>query len=102
MAYFKQKQAPEQPHEPVFRVPVQDTPEDDELYPEDPAWALTEEEEAEERRRGNYRVAAGIMDFLGVVAGAVVILLLVAMLISLINWVHADIVQSFDLWQTRM
>lgn len=99
MAYFKQTQQPAQPHEPLFHVPVT---EDDDDIGEDLIYERLLAEEAEERRRGNYRMAAGIFDFLGVVAGAVVILLLVAMLISLINWVHADIVQSFDLWQTRM
>ena len=31
-----------------------------------------------------------------------VILLLIMLLVSLINWVHADLSQSFTLWQTRM
>ena len=45
---------------------------------------------------------AGVGDFLGVIAGTVVILLLIMLLVSLINWVHADLSQSFTLWQTRM
>ena len=96
MAYFRHH-TQEQAHEPAFRAPVNpdsDAEEDANAFPED-------EEEAEERRRGYLRVAAGIGDFLGVVAGAVAILLLVAMLISLTDWVHADLVQSFDLWQLR-
>ncbi len=90
MAYFRHH-TQEQAHEPVFHAPVDP---DADAFPEDA-------QEAEERRRGYLRVAAGIGDFLGVVAGAVAILLLVAMLISLTDWVHSDLVQSFDLWQLR-
>lgn len=94
MAYFRHH-TQEKTHEPVFRAPVDpDAEADADAFPEDA-------QEAEERRRGYLRVAAGIGDFLGVVAGAVAILLLVAMLISLTDWVHSDLVQSFDLWQLR-
>lgn len=62
---------------------------------------MTEEERAL-ARRDQWKVLAGIGDFLAVVVGTVVILLLVALLVSLINWVHADITQSFTLWQTKI
>lgn len=56
----------------------------------------------EERRRDQWRVLSGVADFIGVIVGAVVVLLLIALLVSLINWVQADISQSFTLWQTKM
>lgn len=62
---------------------------------------LTEEEQAE-LRTSRWQLLAGIMDFAGVIAGTVVILLLIALLVSLLNWVHADVTQFFTLWQTKL
>ena len=70
-----------------------DVLEDDEL--------LTEEEQAA-LRRTRWRVLANLSDFIGVIAGTAVILLLIALIISLVHWVRSDITQSFTLWQTRM
>ena len=47
-------------------------------------------------------MAFGLSNFLGVILGAAAILVLLAVLISLINWVHADIVQFFSLWMDRV
>ena len=63
------------------------------------------EEDPQERRAariGRMRVAAGVMDFLGVVAGMVAILGLVALLISLVNWLMADMSQTFTVLQHRI
>lgn len=62
---------------------------------------LTEEEQAE-LRASRWQLLAGIMDFAGVIAGTAVILLLIALLVSLLNWVHADVTQFFTLWQTKL
>ena len=62
---------------------------------------LTEEEQLE-LRQSKWRMLAGIGDIFAVLASTVVILLLVALLISLITWVQADISQSFTLWQTKL
>lgn len=83
----------------VLRDEDLEQPLPEELYPVDDD--LTDEER-EELRRGRWRVLANLGDFIGVIAGAVVILLLVALLISLVNWVSSDISHSFTLWQTRM
>lgn len=115
MAYFQHKD--EQQHQRVFQdrqdddwqeepryeydpeEDWQDDPEDyDELLDED---EMTEEERAM-ARRDHWQVLAGVGDFLAVIAGTAVILILVALLVSLINWVHADITQSFTLWQTKI
>ena len=118
MAYFEhsnhQEPAPER-HRRVFQQPVVDEPEDDEqdVYDEDldadydddyeyvDPEDMTDDERAQ-MHRDRWRVLAGVGDFLAVIAGTVVILLLVMLLISLINWVHADITQSFTLWQTKL
>ena len=84
---------------PVIPAQPADAPQVyDDLYVEAPAWGQddepAEEEDAETRRERSSlraRTAAGVFDFFGVIAGAVVILLLVAVLISLVNWVVSDI-----------
>ncbi len=62
---------------------------------------LTEEEMAA-LRRSHWKVMAGLGDFLGVIVGTAVILVLVALLVSLVNWLLADMNTTFTLWQTRM
>ena len=59
-------------------------------------------EEKKMRRRGRFRVAAGVMDFLGVIGGMIVVLVLAALLISLVNWLYADILNTFTILQTRL
>ena len=113
MPYFDHDNKPQERHRRAFYQPVVDDQDEDyEDYNEDydmlPEHGDDLDEEAltdEERRlarRDRWRVLAGVGDFLGVIAGTVVILLLIALLVSLINWVHADLSQSFTLWQTRM
>lgn len=63
------------------------------------------EEDPEEREilhAGRLRVAAGVMNFLSVIAGMAVVLVLVALLISLINWLVGDISQMFAILQRRL
>ena len=51
---------------------------------------------------GRLRVAAGVADFLSVIAGMVVVLVLIALLVSLINWLVSDVGQMFALLQRRL
>ena len=69
---------------------------DDEEYDDDDY--LTEEE-LNDLRRHRFRMAAGLMDFLSVIAGAVVILLLVALLVNIVTWLQGDMDQMFTLLQ---
>lgn len=88
------------------------------VYPDDPAGGylpeegfddedlldeelLTDEERAA-LRRSHWQLVSGLADFAGVIVGTGVILLLVMLLISLLNWLHADISQTFTLWQTKL
>ena len=48
------------------------------------------------------RAAAGESDFSAVLPGPVCILALIALLVSLLNWLHADIAQNFALWQNKL
>ncbi len=54
-----------------------------------------------EDRREHFRLAAGMMDFLGVVVGVICILVLLALLFSLISWLTQDISSTFSLLRTR-
>ena len=52
------------------------------------------------RRRVNFQIFAGIYDFLGVVAGIVVIIACAVLLTALISWVIRDSRESFaSLWK---
>ena len=62
---------------------------------------LTEEEQAALRRE-RWHVLANLGNFIGVIAGTALILVLIALIITLVHWVRSDITQSFTLWQTRM
>lgn len=111
MAYFNNDPtAVEEDYQPVFQEPVEDDYDDEyddedaaaydtaELYYDD---YLTEEERLE-LKQSKWRMLSGVGDFFSVLAGTVVILLLLALLISLVTWVQADISQSFTLWQTKL
>lgn len=92
-----------EPEEDVVGIPEEES--GDQPFPEeidlDDEEFLTDEERAA-LRRNRWRVLANLGDFIGVIAGTAVILVLIALIISLVNWVQSDISQSFTLWQTRL
>ena len=47
-------------------------------------------------------MAAGVMNFLGVVLGVVCIFVLLALLFSLISWLSQDFSSTFSLIRTRL
>lgn len=72
----------------------------EEIYVDDTE--LLTEEEVAELRRNRWQTMANLWDFLGVIVGASLIVVLLALLFSLLNWLGTDIRQSFTLWQTRI
>jgi hypothetical protein len=52
-------------------------------------------EERIEQRRMRLKAMAGVLDFFGVIACAVLIVLLVALLANLYTWLVTDLTQSF-------
>jgi len=52
-------------------------------------------------KQDHFKVAAGVMNFLGVVLGVVSILVLAALLISLLSWLGQDIASTFTILRTR-
>lgn len=49
-----------------------------------------------------FRIALGMFDFISIFVGIVVILVLVAMLITLFNWLRGDLMQSALLLQSGL
>ncbi|MGN0795187.1 MAG: hypothetical protein ACI4MG_12050 [Aristaeellaceae bacterium] len=71
---------------------------DDELLDED----LLTDEERQELRRSTWQLIAGLSDVAGIILGTAAILVLIALLVSLLNWLADDISQTFTLWQHRI
>ncbi|NLG56797.1 MAG: hypothetical protein GX540_00130 [Clostridiales bacterium] len=59
------------------------------------------EEEERQERRDHLRFAAGMSDFMGVILGAVVILIMFLLILSLVNWLWRDISATFTLLNSR-
>ena len=60
----------------------------------------TEEELAEEKKH-RFRILAGVGDLTAILVGTALILVMVALLIQMINFVTADISQNFTIWTTK-
>ncbi|MBR2823322.1 MAG: hypothetical protein IKE24_06540 [Clostridia bacterium] len=69
--------------------------------PIDPEEARLQEEEARRSRQEKYVIATGLGDFVGVLLGVAVILLLLAFLISMLRFVSSDFSRTFSLWQLK-
>jgi len=99
VAYDFPYAAPEDPDAPLF-APAQDVPEDggpaDEFFLDDNELS---EEERRELQQSRWAILTSMGDFVGVIAGTALILLLVMMLVSLLNWVSTDLRQSFTILQ---
>lgn len=104
MAYFNNdlQDVQDEDYQPAFQQPVYDDYDEDEYYNLPYEDDYLDEQERREARQMRWKVLAGAGDVLAVLAGTVVILVLVALLVSLITWVQADMSQSFTLWQTKL
>ena len=54
-----------------------------------------------QEKQDRFRVAAKMMEFLGVVLGVVSIFVLLALLFSLLSWLGQDISSTFSILRTR-
>jgi hypothetical protein len=70
------------------------------MQPDNRQEYFQKKEEEREARRDRLRFAAGMLEFLGVIVGAAVILMLVSLIISLVNWVSRDISTTFNMFGT--
>lgn len=72
-------------------------------YPEyEQGYEEYSDEHEEADHEGRFRIAMGMFDLLSIFVGIVVILLLVAMLIMLINWLRTDILHSALMLQSGL
>ena len=62
---------------------------------------LLSEEEQKEIRKKRFQIASGAGNLTGIITGAVVILLLLAFLMNMINFVMNDVERNFTLFQNR-
>ncbi len=54
-----------------------------------------------QEKQDHFRVAAGMMEFVGVVLGIMAILVLLALLFSLLNWLRQDFASNFSTLAAR-
>lgn len=67
------------------------------MYQQDNRDAYFErKEEEKEARRDRWRLIMGLMEFLAVVAGVAVTLVLVLLIVSLLSWLRQDASATFD------
>lgn len=59
-------------------------------------------EEERQQKRDRLRFAAGMSDFVGVILGVLVILVMLLLIFSLVNWLRRDISNTFTLLNTRL
>ncbi len=59
------------------------------------------QEEERQERQDHLRFAAGMSEFVGVILGAVVILIMILLILSLVNWLRRDILSTFTLLNSR-
>ena len=101
MAYFKSNEPyPENVYEPEE---AEDTYDDgfDELTETDEDIPELTDEEREERIQSRIRLAFGAGNLFGVIAGAVLILILLTLIFSMVYFVINDMGRSFSLFQTN-
>lgn len=70
------------------------------MMPDQNPYKLRKQWEKEDRR-DRYKVAAGLMEFLGVVLGVVSILILLGLIVSLLSWLNKDISGTFAILRTH-
>ncbi len=69
---------------------------------QEPQQYYQDKEERRQARRDRLELAAGMSDFFGVIVGAIAILLLVLLIISLLNWLQQDIASTFTILNSRL
>lgn len=70
------------------------------MYDDQTPYQLRKQWEKEDKQ-DHYKVVAGVMDFVGVVAGVLCLLLLIALLMSLLDWLNQDISSTFATLRTH-
>ena len=97
MAFFRKN---EQDSDPEGYEDDYDDGFDDPVGEEDEEEELTEEELAE-RKQGRVHLFFGAGNMVSIIAGSVLILLLITLILSMVNFVITDMNRNFVLFQTN-
>ena len=90
---------PDEAPQPAFGQPGQY---DDEAYEDEYAENEYSYEHQAEDGETRFRVAMGVFNTVSILVGVAVILLLVALLLGLFNWLQSDILHSLTLIQSEL
>ena len=71
------------------------------MMPFRPPYDMRKQWEKEDRQ-DRYKVAAGVMEFLGVVLGVIAILVLLALIVNLVFWLNKDVSGTFAILRTHL
>lgn len=91
--------------EPVWEAPPAYPPQEENPYDAYDPDAYVEEysdEHEEADHEGRFRIAMGMFNLISILVGIVVILMLVAVLVTLFNWLRSDILHSALLLQSGL
>ena len=113
MAYFRENETDETRRQPTMDPEAEQYDSQEDYYESDyddgfddltdePEEEPLSEEEKQEIRRNRFRIASGAGNLTAVIAGAVVILILLALLMSMIGFVLNDADRNFTMFQTRL
>lgn len=69
---------------------------------QEPNQYCQDKEDRRQARHDRLELAAGMSNFFGVIVGAIAILLLILLIISLLNWLQQDISSTFTILNSRL
>lgn len=101
MAYFKNNENYPGSSYPDDNMPEEEYDDGLDDLPEPEETPLLSDEEKEERKQNRARFAFGAGNLFGVVAGAVLILVMLTMIFSIVHFMINDLGRNFSLFQTN-
>ena len=101
MAYFKNNESYTDNSYSDNDLPEEEYDDGLDEMPDDEEYSEPTDEEKEERKQNRIRLAFGAGNLFGVVAGAILILVMLTLIFSIIHFMINDLGRSFSLFQTN-
>ena len=101
MAYFKNNESYTDSSYSDNDLPEEEYDDGLDEMPDDEEYSEPTDEEKEERKQSRIRLAFGAGNLFGVVAGAILILVMLTLIFSIIHFMINDLGRSFSLFQTN-
>ena len=101
MAYFKNNESYTDSSYSDNDLPEEEYDDGLDEMPDDEEYSEPTDEEKEERKQNRIRLAFGAGNLFGVVAGAILILVMLTLIFSIIHFMINDLGRSFSLFQTN-